>query len=213
MVGATRADGRGTARAMSEASETPSDQAAGGPADGGHRPALPDEELDRAVEALLFASGEPLSEGRIASLLDEPSPRRIRSSLERLRAEYTRSGRAFDVLRIGGGYRLYTRPEYEAYVARLDRKKGPERLTPAALETLAIVAYRQPISRAEIEGIRGVQCGPVLRALKERKLIRVVGRAEQPGRPPLYGTTRRFLDHFGLDSLRDLPSVEELKNA
>jgi len=96
-------------------------------------------------------------------------------------------------------------------VARLERMRAPDRLSPTSLETLAIVAYRQPIIRAEVDAIRGVQSGPILRSLMERKLVRVVGRSDQPGRPLLYGTTKRFLDHFGLASVKDLPRVEDLK--
>lgn len=172
---------------------------------------LPDEELDRVVEALLFASASALTPARIAKAAGGVSPRRVRRSIKRLRSEYEADLRAFDILEIGGGFRLYSRPEYEEYVARLERMRAPERLSATSLETLAIVAYRQPIIRAEVDAIRGVQSGPILRSLMERKLVRVVGRSDQPGRPLLYGTTKRFLDHFGLASVKDLPRVEDLK--
>lgn len=172
---------------------------------------LPDDELDRVVEALLFASGDGAPPARLAEAAGGVSPRRVRQAIDRLRAEYARSGRAFDVLEVAGSYRLYSRPEYDEQIARLERARAPERLSPAALETLAIIAYRQPIIRAEVDSVRGVQSGAILRSLLDRKLIRICGRSEQPGRPLLYGTTKRFLEHFGLASVKDLPRVEELK--
>jgi segregation and condensation protein B len=171
---------------------------------------LDDRELERVVEALLFASHEPLTAARLAQVL-RVTGRKVRSAIERLREDYLSNGRAFDVSEIAGGYKLYTRPEYLEYVALLEKVKPPEKLSASALETLAIIAYRQPIVRAEIDSIRGVQSGAILKALAERKLIRVVGRSEQPGRPLQYGTTKRFLDHFGLASVEDLPRVEDLK--
>lgn len=171
---------------------------------------LPDEELDRVVEAILFASGSPLTAARIAKAA-LVATRRIRRSIGRLRREYAESLRAFDVMEIAGGFKLYSRPEYEEYLLRLEKVKAPEKLSASSLETLAIVAYRQPIIRADIDAIRGVQSGAILRALMERKLVRVVGRSDQPGRPLMYGTTKRFLDHFGLSSVKDLPRVEDLK--
>ncbi|MFH0944363.1 MAG: SMC-Scp complex subunit ScpB [Planctomycetota bacterium] len=172
---------------------------------------LPDEELDRVVEALLFSTGESLTTTRIAAAAGGVSPRRVRQAIDRLKAEYARSLRSFDVLEIAGGFRLFSRPEYEVYVARLEKTRSADRLTAAALETLAIIAYRQPLIRADIDAIRGVQSGAMLRGLMDKKLIRVVGRSDQPGRPLLYGTTKRFLDHFGLSSVKDLPRIEELK--
>ncbi|MBI4878195.1 MAG: SMC-Scp complex subunit ScpB [Planctomycetes bacterium] len=173
--------------------------------------ALADGELDRVVEALLFSTADALSAARLAEAAGGVSPRRVQCAIERLRAHYAATLRAFDIHEIAGGYRLYSRPEFQEHVSRLERVRAPEKLSAAALETLAIVAYRQPLVRAEIDAIRGVQCGPVLRSLIDRKLIRVVGRSDQPGRPLLYGTTKRFLDHFGLASVKDLPRVEELK--
>jgi segregation and condensation protein B len=176
-------------------------------------PPLPDERLDAIVEALLFACGEAITAARLAEALGGVAARRVKASVERLRRNYQEQNRAFDVLEIAGGYRLYTRPEYHEFVERLDKVREPEKLSAAALETLAIIAYRQPIVRAEIDSVRGVQCGPILRSLMDRKLIRIVGRSDQPGRPLLYGTTKRFLDHFGLESVRDLPGVEDVKRS
>ncbi len=171
---------------------------------------LTDREVEIAIEAMLFASSEPLTPARIAQALEIPQ-RRVKSAAERLREEYAATGRAFDIRDIAGGFKLYTRPEHEGIVARLEKVKPPEKLSASALETLAIVAYRQPITRAELDSIRGVQSGAILKSLTERKLIRAVGRSELPGRPIQYGTSKRFLDHFGLASLEDLPRVEDLK--
>ncbi len=173
--------------------------------------AIPDDELDRIVEALLFASSDALTPVKIAQAAGGLSPRRVRQSIDRLRAEYAGRLCSFDVMEIAGGYRLYTRPEYQEHVARLEKMKAPEKLSAASLETLAIIAYRQPIIRADVDSIRGVQSGAILKSLMDRRLIRVVGRSDQPGRPLQYGTTKRFLDHFGLGSIRDLPRVEDLK--
>lgn len=172
--------------------------------------ALGDIELAQAVEAMLFATSEPLTHARLAQVL-KVTQRRVRIAIERLREEYQSTNRAFDVREIAGGYKLYTRPEHDEIVARLEKVKPPEKLTAAGLETLAIIAYKQPITRAEIDAIRGVQSGAMLKSLTEKKLIRVAGRSPQPGRPIQYGTTKRFLDHFGLASVEDLPRVEDLK--
>lgn len=169
-----------------------------------------DAELAQAIEAMLFATSEPLTHGRLAQVL-KVSQRRVRTAIERLREDYQATHRAFDVLEIAGGFKLYTRPEHDEIVALLEKVKPPEKLTAAGLETLAIIAYKQPITRAEIDAIRGVQSGAMLKSLTERKLIRVAGRSPQPGRPIQYGTTKRFLDHFGLASVEDLPRVEDLK--
>ncbi len=162
------------------------------------------------VEALLFASPDPLSAERISSVLGIDA-KEARTLLEDLEKRLEAENRPYELKRTGNTYRLFTRPRFHAYISRLKGIRQKEGLSQAALETLAIIAYRQPIIRVEIEDIRGVKCGPMLRALLERKLIRVVGRADVPGRPLLYGTTRQFLDHFGLSSLKDLPSLRELK--
>lgn len=173
--------------------------------------ALPKEDFDRIVEGLLFASSDAITPVKVARALGGISSRLVRQSIDRLRTEYARSRRAFDIVEIAGGFRLYTRPEFEDWVKRLDKERAPERLSPSALETLAIVAYRQPIIRADVDAIRGVQSSAILKSLMDRKLIRVVGRADQPGRPLQYGTSKRFLDHFGLASVKDLPRVDDLK--
>ena len=167
-------------------------------------------QLRRCLEALLYASTEALSAARLAEALAVPIGL-VKDALTALAAELEASGRPYELRAHGGAWRIYTKEEYYPYLLRLKSLKKVEKLTPAALETLAIVAYRQPVIRAEVEAIRGVRAGPLLRALLDRKLIRVVGRAEVPGAPLQYGTTARFLDRFGLERLADLPSLKEFR--
>jgi segregation and condensation protein B len=168
-------------------------------------------EPSRIIEALLLTAGAPLSVERLKSLTDIEDGREIRALVEELRIEYLETGRSFAIEEVGGGFRLLTRPEYAPWLERLKQREAVGRLTPASMETLAIVAYRQPVLRAEVEKIRGVDVGGALRNLVERGLLKVVGRAEEPGSPMLYGTTRRFLTVFGLKSLTDLPKAKELR--
>jgi segregation and condensation protein B len=164
-----------------------------------------------AVEAALLAADEPLTARRLAHAAGLSDAREARRLVRRLQALYDQDGTAFQVVAVAGGFQLFTRPEYHPWLARL-RHGGPDlRLSPAARETLAIVAYRQPIMRAEIEAIRGVQCGEMLRLLMEKGLIRIVGRHHSLGRPVLYGTTRKFLQLFGLQSLDDLPAADQFR--
>lgn len=162
------------------------------------------------VEAILFASDAPLSPGEIAradEVLDED---RVEAALATLRAEYDNSGRAFELREVADGVQMMTRPEFAPYLERFDTVPKPSRLSGPALEALAIVAYRQPISRLEVEYVRGVNSTGVLRTLLDRELIEAVGRGEGVGRPVLYGTTTRFLEHFGFPSIEHLPRPEEL---
>ena len=164
----------------------------------------------RTLEALLFASEAPLSAAELARAdpaFDEEVVERL---VAELRAEYEREGRAFDVYEIAGGYQILTRPVHAAAIERAQFSVRAPKLTAAALETLAVIAYRQPVGRAEIEEIRGVSAGGVLRSLQERGLIEVVGRSEALGRPLLYGTAPMFLELLGLRDLADLPRAEEL---
>jgi segregation and condensation protein B len=163
------------------------------------------------VEGLLFAAEEPLSARRIAGLLEGATPGMVVDLVRELDAEYLRDSRAFHVQEVGGGYRLVTRPEYAAWVAEMRATGGVPRLTQAALETLSIVAYKQPVTRAELESIRGVAVESVLRTLVERELVRVAGREEGLGRPLLYATTDHFLEYFNLPSLDSLPRPDELE--
>ena len=162
------------------------------------------------VEAVLFASDAPLAADEIAradSTLDED---RVEDALELLRAEYDDAERSFEVIEVAEGYQILTRPEFAPYLERFDNVPRPARLSGPALETLAIIAYRQPIGRIEIEYIRGVGASGVIGTLQDRRMIDVVARAEGLGRPLLYGTTQHFLEHFGFRSLEDLPRPEEL---
>jgi segregation and condensation protein B len=160
-----------------------------------------------ALEALLFASDAPLELSRIAEVLDL-APEDARTAVDALRAACDQPGRGLAVVDVAGGFRLVTRPEWAPALLRLQRLRVKSRLSRAALETLAIIGYRQPISRPEVEQLRGVGAESVLTHLLERRMVRVVGRKAGPGRPILYGTTREFLEHFGLKDLGDLPPFE-----
>ena len=170
-------------------------------------------EIAATVEAILFATGSPISAAKIAAVAELPGRRGVKQAIEALNRRYEEMGCAFQIESIAGGYQVLTRPEYHDVVSRLSRTRTETRLSQAALETLAIVAYRQPVLRADVEAIRGVACGEVLRGLMDKHLVRIVGRAEVLGRPMLYGTTRRFLEVFGLSDAKDLPKVEELRRA
>jgi segregation and condensation protein B len=169
---------------------------------------MEDDELGRAIEAVLLVAVEPVQPGLLAELLEEPVER-VEESLAALAESYEREHRGFMVARIAGGARLQTRPELAPYVERFANRDVSHRLSTAALETLAIVAYRQPVSRGQISSLRGVNVDGVTRLLEQRGYIDVVGRAEGPGQPALYGTTDLFLERLGLDSLAQLPPVED----
>jgi segregation and condensation protein B len=176
-------------------------------------PAEPDDEkvIDgKILEALLFSTHHPLTGQRLGELLDVKSQKAIKKAVQALNALYEESGRTFRVEQVAGGYQLLSLPEYGDVLKRLHQKEGDAKLTKAALETLAIIAYKQPILRADIEAIRGVACGETIRSLMEKHLVNIAGRAEEPGRPILYGTTKRFLQLFGMNNLKDLPQSEEL---
>ncbi len=182
----------------------PAGDAAAEPVDG--------QPLEARIEALLMTCDRPLTDARLAELLElDGGRKRIRAAIDGLNELYGSTGRAFRVERLAGGWQILTRAEFGPLLDRLHRDRQHSRLSQAAMDTLAIVAYRQPIIRAEIEAIRGVSCGEVLRSLLERRLLKIVGRAEELGRPMLYGTTRAFLAVFGLASPDDLPPVEGLE--
>jgi segregation and condensation protein B len=164
----------------------------------------------RLVEALLFASEAPLSAADIARIDESLDEEQVETLIAELNHEYEAEERAFAIVEIAGGYQILTRPEFAPVLERLDTVPLVSRLSTAALETLGIIAYRQPVGRAEIEEIRGVGAGGVLKTLLERGLVEVVGRGEGLGRPLLYGTTRFFLEHFGFRSLEELPRSDEL---
>src|SRR5689334_15921594 len=160
------------------------------------------------VEALLFASDTPVEPERIQEVLDLESAAAAREIVEGLRARLDAEGRALQVMEVGGGFRLVTRPDVAPWLVKLARSRTRSRLSRPALETLAIIGYRQPVSRPEVDAIRGVNSEAVLDNLLERRMIRIAGRKESPGRPFLYETTREFLVAFGLRDLGDLPKVE-----
>ena len=160
------------------------------------------------VEALLFASDAPLEAERIRDVLDLGGVADARALVDELRARYEDANRALTITEVGGGYRMVTRAELAPWLVRLARARTRVRLSRAALEALAIVAYKQPVSRPEVDAIRGVNSEGVLESLMERRLVRIAGRKEAPGRPFLYETTREFLIAFGLRDLNDLPQVE-----
>lgn len=168
-------------------------------------------DVKHAVEAALFACDDPISLSRLHDLLPEAKPAEIREAVDALKAEYDSQGRAFSIEEIAEGVQVLTRPAHADIIARLRRSKAEKKLSGAALEVLAIVAYRQPVKRADIEAIRGVQSGELLRALMERRLVRIAGREDAPGAPVQYGTTKEFLEAFGLRALEDLPRPEEVK--
>jgi segregation and condensation protein B len=166
--------------------------------------------LKAIIEALLFMADKPLSVSQLRQVTDADKAEVIHC-LEGLEAEYQSLDRGIQLVKVAGGYQLCTRPELAPWVKRLYRARQLKRLSQPALETLAIIAYRQPIIRAEIEAIRGVDVSGILRMLLERSLVRIVGRRKVPGRPIMYGTTQEFLLHFGLEDLSCLPKLEELK--
>ncbi len=169
------------------------------------------ENLKSILESLLLITEEPLSLEKIKPVLPELSVKEITAALDELAAEYDERSAGFCLTKVAGGFQLRTRPEYTEYIQRLIQPK-PARLSKAALETLAIIAYKQPVLRADIERVRGVDSGGVLRALLERKMVRILGRKEIPGRPLIYATTKLFLEVFGLKDLTELPSAAEIES-
>jgi segregation and condensation protein B len=168
------------------------------------------ENLKNIIECLLFVAEEPLSVATINAVVDIADPPQIRRALASLMEDYRERGGGFVLKEVAGGFQLRTRPEYTEWIKRYLRP-NPPRLSKAALETLAIIAYKQPIIRSEVEAIRGVDCGGVLRMLLERKLVRILGRKEIPGRPLIYATTKLFLEVFDLKDLKDLPTPKEIE--
>lgn len=182
---------------------------------------ISDVELAPGLEALLLTADRPVPARRLAEAMgllkeDEQGQgvrgavKRVEGAIAQLNREYEDSRRSFRIEEVAGGFRVMTLPAFAPVLAAMQALKAPTKLSRAGLETLAIVAYKQPIGRAQLEAIRGVACGEVLKTLMERRLVTIVGRAEELGRPMLYGTTKQFLDAFGLASLKDLPEEGEL---
>jgi len=170
----------------------------------------PEITTESVVEALLFATDSPLPASRIAQILGVGDARSAKKHIAALNTRYEQDGASFHVEELAGGFQMLTLPAYNNWVSKLHSVRRESRLSPAALETLAVVAYKQPVLRADIESVRGVAVGDVLNRLREMGLVKIVGRAEVVGRPMLYGTTRKFLQVFGLASLEDLPTVDAL---
>ena len=173
-------------------------------------PALSAEEVRAVVEALIFASPQPLTPRELGKVLPGIPKETWQGAVEELKADYARSGRGLQLVEVAGGYQITTRPELNEYVRDLLDPRSPGRLSIQALETLAVIAYKQPVTAPEIAEIRGVNAVGVVATLMERQLVRIVGRKQVVGRPFLYGTTREFLDRFGLNDLSDLPKVEDV---
>lgn len=166
--------------------------------------------VESVVEAVLFASDEPLSAARLANIA-ETDTKQVREQIKTLNEKYRANNNAFRIEQIAGGFQMLTLSPYNHWLKKLLRVRSDSKLSAAAMETLAIIAYKQPVIRADIEVIRGVAAGEVIRSLAYKGLVKIVGRAEVLGRPMLYGTTKKFLEVFGLNTLKDLPKVEELK--
>ena len=169
------------------------------------------ENLTRIVEALLFSSDGPLKVDHVLDVLPAAKPELVLASIAELTHQYDETQRAFMIVPLAGGFQLMTRPDVSAWVEKFLVGRRRKRLSRAALEVLAVVAYQQPLTRGEVESVRGVDCGGVFRTLLERELVDVRGRAKTAGNPLLYVTTDKFLEHFGIESLKDLPKLEEFK--
>ncbi len=169
------------------------------------------DELKQVVEALLIATPEPLSESRFLQCIDTEIDVSLENIIEALSQDYQKSGRAFEIIQVAGGYQLVTKEDYQIYIKRMFAKSSRLRLSQAALETLSIIAYRQPVTRNDIDAIRGVNSDSPLRTLLERKLIQIRGRDEGQGRALLYRTTVEFLQYFGLNTIKEMPKLREIE--
>jgi len=170
---------------------------------------LPGKSLKSIVESLIFVHDQPLSLDRLALILEEHERAEIRQALEELVEEYSAASRGIILAQVAGGYQLRSRPEHADYIRRLTKSKGVK-FSQSALETLAIIAYRQPVTRAEVEYLRGVDSGGVLKTLLEKKLLRILGKKDVPGKPLIYGTSREFLELFSLKDIGSLPTLKEI---
>ena len=172
------------------------------------------KEINKIVEALLFASPEPLTQAQLNSIIEpdlvDPELTKLDNIIEDLQEKYRKNDNAFTIVQVASGYQIVSRSEYEIFIRRLLKKSGRLALTNASLETLAIIAYRQPVNRFEIESIRGVDSSGVLKTLLSKNLIKIKGRDLGPGRPLLYNTTEKYLEYFGLSNLSEMPKLSEL---
>jgi len=172
---------------------------------------LEEAEAKRVIEALLFASSKPLTEAEIRKVVRGYSQKQVEAMIQDLKASYEQADHSFELIEIAGGYEFTSKKKFAPWILKVELQKKVRQATQSALETLAILAYKQPITRAEIEALRGVDVSGVLSTLMDRGFIKIVGKKEVAGRPFLYGTTDKFLEHFGLKSLQDLPNIEEIK--
>jgi segregation and condensation protein B len=169
------------------------------------------DNLKAIIESLLFVADTPLKIEKIKSILEITDRKAINDALTSLAEEYESDKRGFFLTEVAGGFQIRTRPQYREWIRRL-KETRPARLSRAAMETLSIIAYKQPVLRSDVEHLRGVDCGGTLRTLLEKGLIRMLGRKDLPGRPIIYGTTRQFLELFDLKDLKELPSLKDLKD-
>ncbi len=169
---------------------------------------LQSEDLQKIIETLLFITDRPVKVSRLVDVIENTTAKEVREAIRKLQDDYTVRGSAVQILEIAGGYQMCTKPEYGRWVRRLYNEKMTTRLSNAALETLAIIAYKQPLTRAEMEGIRGVDVAGPLEKLLDRGLVRVVGRKDTIGHPMVYGTTDEFLRMFGLNKVSELPDLQ-----
>ncbi len=167
------------------------------------------KDLQQIIEALLFASPDPLTQKKINLIFDE-NPPDLESQVKKINNKYLQEGHGIEILNLAGGYQIRTKPDFDYIVRKLLDNSNRSHLSQAALETLSIISYKQPISKPDIESIRGVDCGAVLKTLLSKVLIKIKGRDESPGRPLMYATTNEFLQFFGLNRLSDLPKLKEV---
>lgn len=172
---------------------------------------LDDQQLKSAIEALLFIAGNPVTAERLRGIFEDVSKEQIEAQLGALREEHDSRGAGIMLAEVAGGWQFVTRPEYAAWIRKFRTVKSSARLSRPALETLAIIAYKQPITRAEIEAVRGVNVDGIVRNLMERRLIKIVGKKDVPGKPMLFGTSTEFLQHFGMKDLSSLPTLKEFQ--
>ncbi|MBN2104113.1 SMC-Scp complex subunit ScpB [bacterium] len=169
------------------------------------------DKIKKIVEVLIFASDMPISVKQIQGVMEDAKPRDIEKIIDTLNSEYQQTGRTFTIVQVAGGYQMVSRNSYYQWIRKLFHRKIKSRLSQAALETLSVVAFKQPVSKPEVEAVRGVNCDGVIRTLLERKLVALSGRGEGPGRPLLYKTTDEFLRYFGINDISDLPKPREIE--
>ena len=172
---------------------------------------MEDHQLKSAIEAIVFVSGNPVSLDRLKGIFEEATAEQIEPQVRLLQQEYIDRGSGLMLAEVAGGYQLATRPELFGWIRKFKTVKTTTRLSKPALETLAIVAYKQPITRSEVEAIRGVNIGGIMRNLMERRLVKIVGKKDVPGKPMMYGTTPEFLQYFGMKDLSSLPTLKEFQ--